>query len=232
MGASDSIPTKTCSKCHHEFSATGEHFHKHQHGKYGLKSICKSCTHDCYRERFPVTSRRKIPPVQSLDGETVKIPLTRGYVAVVDVIDADLAEVLWSVIKAPNKTAYAYHRKPSPVVASKYELLHRRVYERVLGRALNNDEQIDHIDGNGLNCRRDNLRLATHAQNQQNKKRRRDNRSGYKGVRYIARRNKWEARIRANGKAIFLGVFDTPETAHEAYVKAARELYGEFMRSE
>ena len=93
---------------------------------------------------------------------------------------------------------------------------------------------VDHKDGNGLNNRRlgenGNLRTATHAQNQQNMVRRRNNSSGYKGVTRSMNGKKWVASILAFGESHHLGTHGCPTAAHIAYVKASRELHGEFGR--
>ena len=90
--------------------------------------------------------------------------------------------------------------------------------------------EVDHKDGNSLNDRWRNLRLATHSQNICNARRRSDNSLGFKGV--TRHRNKFRAYISRNGQQIVLGSFDTPELAHRAYKWAARRHYGEFARTE
>lgn len=90
---------------------------------------------------------------------------------------------------------------------------------------------IDHRDGNTLNNCRDNLRACTRSQNKANSKLYKNNRSGFKGVsRVNSTRRPWVALIYRNRKQIFLGRFDTPEEAHEAYKAAAVSIYGEFAR--
>ena len=91
---------------------------------------------------------------------------------------------------------------------------------------------IDHRDGNPANNRWSNLRLATHSQNNANRRRPRHNTSGFKGVSYDRQRDKWKATICKEGHTMCLGWFDTPQAAHKAYVKAARKLFGEFARVE
>ena len=88
----------------------------------------------------------------------------------------------------------------------------------------------DHIDGNGLNNTRRNLRIVTYAQNGMNKQIPIDNTSGYKGVYFEPERDKYHAQIRVNYKGIFLGRFDDPKEAAKAYNKAAEEHFGEFAR--
>ena len=90
--------------------------------------------------------------------------------------------------------------------------------------------EVDHKDLNPINNRWDNLREATHAQNNQNKPMRPDNTSGYKGVTFDKSRNKWAAVIRNNGVQHHLGRFDTAQEAGAAYQRAAREHHGEFAR--
>lgn len=111
--------------------------------------------------------------------------------------------------------------------------LHRAVMERIIGRSLEKNEQVDHKDGNGLNNSRANLRLCTPAQNMQNRRVKSNTVSGFKGVTKVAGTYKrpWQAAITLNGKRKYLGCFPTPEEAHEAYCKAAREHFGEFFRA-
>lgn len=89
-------------------------------------------------------------------------------------------------------------------------------------------KHIDHIDMDGTNNKWNNLRLATRTQNKGNMQAYKNNSSGYKGV--IRWNGKWRAKVQKNGKQVHAGTFDTPEQASEAYLKKARELYGEFAR--
>ena len=91
---------------------------------------------------------------------------------------------------------------------------------------------IDHRDGNSLNNRWSNLRLATLSQNNANRRRPRHNTSGFKGVSFDRQNGKWSATICREGHKTYLGRFETPQAAHKAYVKAARKLFGEFVRTE
>ena len=87
---------------------------------------------------------------------------------------------------------------------------------------------IDHIDRNGLNNSWANLRLATPKQNAANSKRYSTNSSGCKGVSYSKSHKKW----RSTYGRLWLGQFNTKEEAQEAYIAKAKELHGEFARTE
>ena len=89
-------------------------------------------------------------------------------------------------------------------------------------------DQIDHKDGDAQNNRFSNLRLATPSQNQANSHC--TNTLGIKGV--YKHHSKYESRITKDRKNYWLGTFYTTEEAHVAYMEAARELHGEFARSE
>jgi HNH endonuclease len=91
---------------------------------------------------------------------------------------------------------------------------------------------VDHINGNGLDNRRENLREATKHQNNRNAKKRAPKTSSkYKGVSYLKAQyhtKRWSAHIRINGKFTHLGVFSLEVEAAKAYNEAALENFGEF----
>lgn len=89
-------------------------------------------------------------------------------------------------------------------------------------------ELIDHIDGNGLNNCRSNLRVCSHAENIRNRKTHKNNKSGYKGV--CRDKTRWRSRIAINGKVIPLGGYRTALEAAQAYNDAAPRFHGEFAR--
>jgi hypothetical protein len=90
--------------------------------------------------------------------------------------------------------------------------------------------EVDHINTNKLDNRRENLRVCTRQQNNCNTNKRSDNKSGFKGVCFEKRRQKFVARIRIDGKLKHLGYFATAAAAHEEYKIAAVKYHGEFAR--
>ena len=89
-------------------------------------------------------------------------------------------------------------------------------------------EFIDHINEIKFDNRFKNLREANNSQNMCNYNTRKDGTSGYMGAHYYKAYDKYMGQITKNGKKYFLGYFNTPEKAHEAYCKKAKELHGEF----
>lgn len=157
------------------------------------------------------------------------IVLTQGQTAIIDNCDADLQQFKWQARKGRNNCYYATRT----LYPSKSHIaMHRVIMGRIQNREIVSDEWVDHIDGNPLNNRRSNLRIATPRQNALNSRKRIDNTSGYKGVTYRKDNNKWRARICKNGKRITLGYADTAEDAFKLYQAAAQQEYGEYIRWE
>jgi hypothetical protein len=149
-----------------------------------------------------------------------EIPLTREYVALVDDDDyAALMKYRWYVHVLPDGRCYAQRTIPRP--NQKTVLMHRQI----LGFP---KTAIDHRDHNGINNQRSNIREATRAENNRNGRIRRDNTSGFRGVSYAPRRNKWLSRIRNGERQVTLGYFNTAREAAYVYDAMAKKLHGEF----
>lgn len=89
---------------------------------------------------------------------------------------------------------------------------------------------IDHQNGNGLDNRRANIRVATKSQNQWNRKLNENNSSGIKGVSWNKASKKWHATIKHDGQKINLGFFEHKLDAGHAYNEKAKEVFGEFAQ--
>jgi hypothetical protein len=111
-------------------------------------------------------------------------------------------------------------RRTTYVVATIF--LHREILQP------GHDELTEHRDGHGLNNRRSNLRPANTTQNAQNRRRRTDNTTGFKGVCFDAQEGKFRAMLTVNKKQTFLGYFDSAEQAGAVYDAAAKQHFGEF----
>lgn len=149
-------------------------------------------------------------------------PLSRGQHALVD---ADLVEWLsqwtWVVAKQADGGYYAVTRI---YVAGKQQAvpMHRLIAEA------KNGQVVDHINGDRLDNRFSNLRACAQAENVRNRKRHKNNTSGFKGV--SPRGDKWRANIGVDGKLRALGEFDDPISAAVAYDAAARQHYGDYAK--
>lgn len=96
----------------------------------------------------------------------------------------------------------------------------------ILGLKPNDPRQVDHRNHNGLDNRKENLRLATHAQNMANRRRNGSHQNQFKRV--AMDRGRWVAKITVNRRSLCLGGFATPEEAAMRYNVAARKYFGEF----
>lgn len=155
-----------------------------------------------------------------------KIKLTQGKFALVDDIDfAYLNQWKWTLTSNNGNKLYAarYIRNPKRTV-----LMHRIILScKLCGSKF---KQTDHVNGNGLDNRRRNLRPATVSENQSNRGCPSHNKSQYKGVCWNSRDKRWLAYIVILGKHKYLGQFKTKIQAAQAYNKAAKKYFGKFAR--
>lgn len=159
-----------------------------------------------------------------LTEETVReIPLTRGLVAIVDATDYPmLSQFNWAATKTTkyNVSPYAHGSVCGHGVAMHHLLAGYPIH----------GFQVDHINGNGLDNRRSNLRLATPQQNRANCGKHAAASSRFKGVGWHKHSGRWQAGIKVNGKRRHLGHFLDETEAARAYDAKALELFGEFAR--
>lgn len=148
-----------------------------------------------------------------------QIPLTQNQFAIID--DEDYQELnkhKWFCVKSTRHIG-AYTKIQGQRVA-----MHRMVLGLVVGDGL----LVDHKNHNQLDNRRENLRLATQSQNQQNRLPLNNTTSKYKGVSWHKNNKKWSSRIKNNGANYLIGYFVSEIEAAKAYDKAAKESFGEF----
>lgn len=93
-------------------------------------------------------------------------------------------------------------------------------------------DEVDHINGVTDDNRWCNLREAKHCENSRNRKLNKNNKSGYKGVHWLKKQQKWRAVITFEQRKIHLGCYDDPKIAYEAYCEAAKEYHKDFVRME
>lgn len=165
-----------------------------------------------------------VPPIEECPPDTRLIPLSKGKYAIVDAADFEwLMQWKWHAEKDRNGNWYARH---SVCENGKYGKVHMH---RLVAN-VSDDTMPDHINGNTLDNRRQNLRQATNKQNSRNQRKSRANTSGFKGVTLHRETGKWRAQIRIDGKMRHLGLFDEAREAAIAYNEAAIAHYGEFAR--
>jgi hypothetical protein len=169
--------------------------------------MSKWVTIDMLRERFAYDSETgaltwKIPSQWRPAGRLAGSAHSEGYLHVTLRIDGRMAHLY------AHRIAWALHHGAWP------------------------EADIDHINGNRKDNRIANLRAATRSQNNGNMGVRARNKSGFKGVYWNNAANKWQAMLGAKGGVRrYLGVYNTPEEAHEAYMQAAKAYFGEFAFS-
>jgi len=147
-----------------------------------------------------------------------RIQLTNGLEAIVD--DEDYNELIkynWYGNKQGNRIYVKRKTRKLDNRDEKIISMHRQIMNFPEGR------YIDHINHNGLDNRRCNLRICSHTQNMWNRKRRVHTKSGLMGVSWFKKVRKWRASI-----SLTIGYFDSKEEAAKAYDEAAKKLFGEF----
>lgn len=153
------------------------------------------------------------------------IPLTKGKFATIDDEDySKVSHLSWYASKEKNGLWYA--RAYLGRGYKKYSSI--RMHRLILGMNKQDKRQVDHLNSNGLDNRKHNLRIATNAQNSMNRRKQKGCSSIYKGVYWNKVNRRWLAYIYLNRKKISLGSFIDEKSAAQAYNNKAKELFGEY----
>lgn len=167
------------------------------------------------------------------DGSGVRqIPLTRGLVALVDAADFELVgNYNWHAV--PSNPPGRFYAVRGTRVGGKYRNIF--MHNQLMGVEPSIAKAVDHKNHDGLDNRRENLRISDRYQNMRNRRKLKPGTSKYKGVCFVSTMQTWEAKIAAgpvqrNGKRkqLLLGRFSSEAEAARAYDAAATEHFGEF----
>jgi ribosomal protein L16/L10AE len=151
-----------------------------------------------------------------------EIELTRGEVAIVNDGDYEhLAQWSW-FCTPPNGTREHKYAARMSKGQGELILMHRQIMQPDDGKV------VDHISGDGLDNRRENLRICSHKENIRAQQPQRRGTSKYRGVCWKTAREKWEAQIKVDGDNKYLGRYKDEEQAAKAYNKAAKKHFGEY----
>lgn len=181
----------------------------------GVHVRCRSC-------RADIAARKSPSPVNHGDG-TLSVPLTGGKFALIDEVDWSIvSRHCWHVRNGRN-TLYAVANEYIPETKGGRKIwMHRLITDAPDGI------QVDHINRDGLDNRRCNLRLATPVENQRNRPGKKNGTSVYKGVSWSSQHSKWRAQIYHDQRQHFVGLFHDEIDAARAYDSRAKEIHGRF----
>lgn len=153
-----------------------------------------------------------------------RIEIAGGNVALIDVEDYEaVAHIKWHMTSNGYARGYIHQTSDRPGHGV-------RMHRFILGMQTGDAREVDHINGDRLDNRRANLRICTRLENSRNTKLSPRNTSGYKGVYWSKRHQRWHVQIWVNTKTKHIGLFNTPEEGYAAYCEAAKKYFGEFAR--
>ena len=152
--------------------------------------------------------------------------LSNGYVAIVDNGDyTKINKFKWHVLKSKNGVRYATTKIKINGIKTSI-----RMHRIIMGLESFDARQVDHINHDGLDNRKENLRICSKQQNNMNRRPNRNRTSKYKGLTLQKTTGKWIARISIDGKYMNLGTYRREDVAAVKYNEAALKYYGEFAR--
>lgn len=198
------------------------------HNKVMAKGLCSKHYSQLrrYGKIFKYSSRNKTNHIEILEDHAEIFLIDKNNEicakALIDLDDVDkVKNIKWHRSDLQRSTYYCLSND------SEWKRIHRLI----MG-VTDKNIVVDHINHNGLDNRKSNLRICTSGQNTCNCLTSKNNKSGHKGVYWSKERKKWCAQISINNKTKGLGRYDTIEEAIEAREKAAKEYYGEFANED
>jgi hypothetical protein len=201
--------------------------HKLKSGKYSYRAYIQSNSNflwlgsyetlkEALKVRSDAVNKMHDKPLKPIFNKPFKIINIKGREVLIDEEDENRLRF------------FRFHIRGDRVILS--IPLHRYI----MGLKYDDHRVIDHIDGNGLNNKKSNLRIVSIIENSRNIHIKKTNKTGCHGVRELCRKNKngsftirYQARICVNHKDTYLGTFTTPEDAHKAYLKGVQKYFGE-----
>lgn len=198
------------------------------HNKVMAKGLCSKHYSQLrrYGKIFKYSSRDKTNHIEILKDHAEIFLIDKNNEicakALIDLDDVDkVKNIKWHRSDLQRSTYYCLSNDPE----------WKRIHRLIMG-VTDKNIVVDHINHNGLDNRKSNLRICTSGQNTCNCLTSKNNKSGHKGVYWSKERKKWCAQISINNKTKGLGRYDTIEEAIEAREKAAKEYYGEFANED
>lgn len=198
------------------------------HNKVMAKGLCSKHYSQLrrYGKIFKYSSRDKTNHIEILENHAEIFLIDKNNEicakALIDLDDVDkVKNIKWHRSDLQRSTYYCLSNDPE----------WKRIHRLIMG-VTDKNIVVDHINHNGLDNRKSNLRICTSGQNTCNCLTSKNNKSGHKGVYWSKERKKWCAQISINNKTKGLGRYDTIEEAIEAREKAAKEYYGEFANED
>ena len=194
-------------------------------GSHLVRKSILSC--GCYKDEMAGKRNSKFNEIEQITDSVLKIYCNNGKYFICDKETWDkysCGDICWRIVNKNKR------KNPYEVVIGNLKKAITQSNETVCFHIYThpNNKLTDHINGNPLDNRECNLRPCTYAENSRNSKMPSDNTSGYKGVDFSKRLNKWRARIFFEGHEKSLGLYDNKEDAIKARRKAEKELFGEY----
>jgi len=163
----------------------------------------------------------------TIRGETIALPLTKGLYTIIDVdMWSSVKPYKWAAHRTKGSSIWYARRGKRVLRPSGKRVITAINLHRVVAGANEYAQKVDHINGNGLDNRRSNLRVCSNMENNHNRHAPSRSRTGFFGVKWMKKLNKWQAAIKNDGKWIYLGIYSDVRDAAMAYDRAVIQMRG------